>query len=54
MKRGDIKANRLIASEPTQNKRFKDLSEEFIGMDYKKLQTSIMNLIVNNVVHRMN
>ncbi|MBR0598097.1 tyrosine-type recombinase/integrase [Sinanaerobacter chloroacetimidivorans] len=30
MKRGDIKANRVTASKPIQNKSFKDLEEEFI------------------------
>lgn len=30
MKRGDIKANRVIASKPSQNKTFKELAEEFI------------------------
>lgn len=30
MKRGDIKANRVMASKPSQNKTFKALAEEFI------------------------
>src|SRR5665647_1044547 len=30
MKRGDIKAERVIGSKPSQNKTFKELAEEFI------------------------
>ena len=30
MKRGDIKTNRVMASKPSQNKTFKELTEEFI------------------------
>ncbi|TJX14540.1 hypothetical protein E9840_05565 [Tissierella creatinini] len=30
MKRGEIKTNRVMASKPSQNKLFRELTEEFI------------------------